>query len=240
MFKVIFYMGFASLLILVSCSEIKDSSVQNAATFVCPNNHSDTSYSLPGSCSVCQKQLVKQLDMVKASVDAEKELSANSVLRMGRVWVDQNRDSVQLKDFLGKYILTTMVFTGCEYACPNIIGDIKAIEEQLDTAERNNLNVVLVTFDYEKDTPEVLREYASQPGFGLDQSRWKFLYGNKDNIFHYSTYLGITYKRFESGAYGHSNSILLLNKKGEIVYQLDGIHTDNKELVTVLKRMIQE
>lgn len=71
-----------------------------------------------------------------------------------------------LGEFKGKVVLVFFGFAQCPDVCPTTLG--RAIEvRKLLGADGNKVQVVLITVDPERDTPEVLREYmkAYDPSF---------------------------------------------------------------------------
>ena len=72
--------------------------------------------------------------------------------------IDQHGRTVTQQDFVGKPSLVFFGFTNCPAICPTALAEIAARMADLGPrAER--LNVIFVTADPERDTPEVLREY---------------------------------------------------------------------------------
>lgn len=64
-----------------------------------------------------------------------------------------------LTDFQGKVVLMFFGFTQCPDVCPTAL--VKAAEiKSLLGAEGDRLQVLFITVDPERDTPDVLREYA--------------------------------------------------------------------------------
>lgn len=71
-----------------------------------------------------------------------------------------------LEDFKGKVVLMFFGFTQCPDVCPTALVNASQIKSLLG-ADGDNLQVLFVTVDPERDTPEVLREYtqAFDPSF---------------------------------------------------------------------------
>ena len=71
---------------------------------------------------------------------------------------DQHGRTVTQRDFAGKPSLIFFGFTNCPSICPTALAEIAA--RMADLGPRaDRLNVIFVTADPERDTPEVLREY---------------------------------------------------------------------------------
>jgi protein SCO1 len=72
----------------------------------------------------------------------------------------------KLEDFRGKAVVLFFGFAHCPDVCPTTLADIAGALKQLGPdAER--VQVMMVTVDPERDTPEVLKKYvtAFHPGF---------------------------------------------------------------------------
>ncbi|KPK32148.1 MAG: photosynthetic protein synthase I [Betaproteobacteria bacterium SG8_40] len=80
--------------------------------------------------------------------------------------VDHEGKPRQLDDFRGKVVVLFFGFTHCPDVCPTTLAEFNAVFGQLgDAAQR--VQVLFVTVDPERDTPEVLRSYvtAFNPAF---------------------------------------------------------------------------
>jgi protein SCO1/2 len=71
-----------------------------------------------------------------------------------------------LGEFKGKVVLVFFGFAQCPDVCPTALGRAVEVRKQLGP-DGNKVQVVLITVDPERDTPEVLREYmkAYDPSF---------------------------------------------------------------------------
>ncbi|VCU69345.1 hypothetical protein PIGHUM_01407 [Pigmentiphaga humi] len=79
---------------------------------------------------------------------------------------DFNGKPRSLQDFKGKALVVFFGFAQCPDVCPTALADLAQVRELLGP-DRDRLQVVFVTVDPERDTPEVLRQYVTQfdPGF---------------------------------------------------------------------------
>jgi protein SCO1/2 len=71
-----------------------------------------------------------------------------------------------LADFKGKVTVVFFGFTQCPDACPTTLAELKSVKEQLGN-DGDRLQVLFVTVDPERDTPELLAKYvpAFDPSF---------------------------------------------------------------------------
>ncbi len=71
-----------------------------------------------------------------------------------------------LADFRGKIVVVFFGYTHCPDICPTTLADMAAVMKQLG-ADAARVQVLFVTLDPERDTPDVLANYAPafDPGF---------------------------------------------------------------------------
>lgn len=64
-----------------------------------------------------------------------------------------------LADFKGKVVAVFFGFTRCPDVCPTTLAEMKLVKERL-AADGDKLQVLFVTVDPERDTPELLAKYV--------------------------------------------------------------------------------
>ncbi len=79
---------------------------------------------------------------------------------------DHNGKPRTLADFKGKVVTVFFGFTHCPDVCPTTLGEMAMVMKELG-ADAGRLQVLFVTVDPERDTPEVLQRYvpAFHPSF---------------------------------------------------------------------------
>ncbi|ELY95253.1 electron transporter SCO1/SenC [Natrialba chahannaoensis JCM 10990] len=87
-------------------------------------------------------------------------------------------ETISTEDFVGeRAFMITFIFTSCpDGACPALLLRLRRV--QADAAEQgysDDISLLGLTFDPERDTPEVLEEYAHQQGADLEAGNWHFL-----------------------------------------------------------------
>ena len=71
---------------------------------------------------------------------------------------DQNGQQRSVKDFAGKVIVVFFGFAQCPDVCPTSMVELAGIRKNLG-ADGDKLQVIFITVDPERDTPEVLKAY---------------------------------------------------------------------------------
>ena len=74
--------------------------------------------------------------------------------------IDQNGQQRSLKDFSGKVVVVFFGFTQCPDVCPTTMVELAQIKKSLG-ADGDKLQVVLISVDPERDTPEILKAYMT-------------------------------------------------------------------------------
>lgn len=80
--------------------------------------------------------------------------------------IDHNGQPRTLVDFRGKVLVVFFGFTHCPDVCPITLSELARALKQLG-ADARRVQVVMITVDPERDTPEVLKQYvtALDPAF---------------------------------------------------------------------------
>jgi protein SCO1/2 len=73
--------------------------------------------------------------------------------------IDQNGKPISDADLKGKWQLVFFGYTHCPDTCPTALNEISLALDQLG-AKRRDIEVVFITVDPERDTPDVLKSYV--------------------------------------------------------------------------------
>ncbi len=127
-----------------------------------------------------------------------------------------------------------MFFTNCEYACPILVGELKAIEARLAPEVRAKVDFLLVSMDVKRDTPAELAAFRERRQLARD--RWTLLRGEADDVRELAALLGVNYMEDARGQFSHSNVITVLNAEGEIVFRHAGLEQDPTLLISAIEK----
>lgn len=163
--------------------------------------------------------------------------------------VNQDGKAIRIKDYRGKALLLTFIFTRCQMPdqCTLMSNNFAAIDQELQKQPDllTKTHLLSVSFDPEYDTPKVLRSYgASFTGQYSDENfaRWEFASGSADEVKGIAQFFGLRYTRdSETGQDQiiHSLRTALIGPDGKIVktYRGNEWKPDEvlKEIQTVFK-----
>jgi len=120
-----------------------------------------------------------------------------------------------LADFRGKVVALFFGYTHCPDVCPTTMDDLaKAVRLLGD--RRGQVQVLFVTLDPERDTPQVLAQYV--PSFDPD---FLGLYGDAETTAQVAREFKVFYQKQASGGRSgytidHSAGVYVFDKKGEL------------------------
>ena len=99
-------------------------------------------------------------------------------LAPGFLLTDQAGQQLTNEDLRGKIVLYNFSYAHCGAQCEPMNATLRSVQDQLAQASGEGVPVELVTisFDPERDTPEALQAYAQAAG--ADPSRWRFATGD--------------------------------------------------------------
>ena len=81
------------------------------------------------------------------------------------VFTNAHGEKVSLKDFRGKPLVISMVYTSCYQICPMTTRHLSGvIEKARDTLGEDSFSVAVIGFDTSVDTPDAMQYFANKQG----------------------------------------------------------------------------
>ena len=127
---------------------------------------------------------------------------------------DHNGKARTLADFRGKVVTVFFGFTHCPDVCPTTLAEMAAVMRELGPDEQK-VQVLFITVDPERDTPQVLQKYVPSfhPGF-------LGLYGDADALARTAREFKIVYQKqaLPGGGYSvdHSAGTYIFDTEGRL------------------------
>lgn len=150
--------------------------------------------------------------------------------------VDQDGQAFDTRDLRGRWHLLFLGFTACPDVCPTTLSDLRRLLGRLQPEVRERVQVVLVSVDPARDTPERLKQYLA-----YYRSEFKGLTGELSELTKLSKALGLPFvPANETGgdySVSHSGNIALVAPDGSLrghiraPLKLDGLADALQELV---------
>src|SRR5690554_1167574 len=145
----------------------------------------------------------------------------------------QDGDTLTRDDLKGQWWVADFIFTNCTTVCLPMTSDMKKLQDKLEEAGVENYHLVSFSVDPERDSPEVLKQYAED--YGADLSNWTFLTGYE---FDYIKDLAVnSFKNLVAApAEGddqimHGSYFFLVNPDGEVIKNYSGTEADEMDQI---------
>ena len=150
-------------------------------------------------------------------------------------FTNSDGNTVTLDNLKGKVWVADFIFTTCTMACPMMTGNMNIVHKKFK--KNDNVRLVSISVYPEYDTPEVLKNYASQ--YDADTEKWLFLTGKEDAV------KDVIRDGFKIGDYEdiifHSEKFALVDKKGIIRAYYNGMKSeDMKKLKKDINNLLKQ
>ena len=152
-------------------------------------------------------------------------------------FTNQSGKQVSLKQYRGKVLLLTFIYTRCPFPdfCPRMSKNFAEIYHQLgnDAAISGKTHLLSISFDPTQDTPRVLRDYGFSVAGNKQPSlfeRWEFVAPRPADLPKIADYFALAYKP-EGGLITHTLSSAVIGPDGKILKWYHGGDWQPSELV---------
>lgn len=134
----------------------------------------------------------------------------------------QDGKQLRLADQKGKVLLVSFIFTTCNGTCPATTHRLSQIQQELKSRKllKGQVQLLSITLDPARDTPEVLRGYMKL--YDVDPASWSFLTGPSRQVLKTVSDWGMWAKPSGNGQLDHPSRIFLVDRLGRIreIYHL--------------------
>lgn len=129
--------------------------------------------------------------------------------------VDQDGKKIRLKDFRGKAVVLTFIYTRCPLPnfCPLMSKNFSVLEARLRKELAGKFQLLSVSMDPDFDTPAVLKNYAGL--YDADAEHWSFATGTAEQIQFIASLTGLFYE-WENGLISHDLRTVLIGPDGRL------------------------
>jgi protein SCO1/2 len=160
--------------------------------------------------------------------------------------VNQFNETVQFPEaYHGKVMLVGYVYTHCPDICPIITYNMRDVQRAFP--DNDNFLLVSVSFDPDRDTPEILYQYAEN--YRLNQENWQLLTGERREVEAVLKKLQIftvkTPTRFADDNtpiyfIDHTDRVTLIDRRGQIRRNYPGSELSSGEVIEDIRTLLNE
>ena len=121
----------------------------------------------------------------------------------------------------GKVVALNFVYTRCALPqfCLRASNVFSVMQRRFARQYGRDLVLLTLTFDPERDTPEVLATYAAR--FNADPKMWRFLTGNTADVRRVCALFGVE-SYLDEGLLNHSLHAAVIDRRGRVVANVEG------------------
>ena len=150
----------------------------------------------------------------------------------------QDGAEVTLAALRGKVVAVTFIYASCPDVCPMLTDKMARVQDELGSDFGSKIAFVSITTDPERDTPEVLKEYAE--AFEANLAGWSFLTGEPAAVLEVAHRYGVAVAKAADGQVDHTMLTTLIDRQGTMRVQYLGYRFDEEEFRRDLESLVNE
>jgi len=184
--------------------------------------------------------LARQLKLLRDLSNRDK--SSSKVLAVGEVvpnftLTDQAHQQISFSQFAGKVVALNFIYTSCALPnfCFRIANNFGVIKKRFKEQLGRDLVLLTVTFDPQRDTPEVLAQYAKT--WNADPKTWHFMTGPIPEVRRVTSMFGMDFFPDE-GLMNHSLHTAVIDRQGKLVANIEGNQFTAEQLSDLVRTVL--
>ncbi|CAG7601044.1 SCO1 protein [Paenibacillus solanacearum] len=155
--------------------------------------------------------------------------------------INLDGNPVRLEHTAGKVRLVEFLFTSCPDVCPMTTYNMVKLQSQLkqDGLWGDKVHFLSVTFDPQRDTPEMFKRYGDM--MGIDYTGWTLLTGTEQETADAARSYGVLVQKMPDGSFVHTvSSLFLVDGQGKIrkVFPM-GETMNNDEILRMIRQLVR-
>jgi protein SCO1/2 len=166
---------------------------------------------------------------VLAAGDAARDLGALPEMGPAPAFALMSQDGkpVSLIGLRGKVVAVTFFYSACPDICPLLTQKLVEVQDALGEAFSSKIAFVSVTVDPERDTPEVLKDYAA--AWEAKTAGWSFLSGPPEAVRDVVRRYGVYVAKTAEGSIDHTLLTSIIDPRGVLRVQYMGMRFNPAE-----------
>lgn len=155
-------------------------------------------------------------------------------------FIDQDSNVITNATFDNKIYVADFFFLNCGTICPKMTKQMKRLYKEFK--EDNRVVFLSHTIDPQHDSVKQLKQHAMR--LGVEATKWHFVTGNEDSIYHIAEHSYYSSAHADSTADGgliHSGGFILVDKNKNVRGIYDGTDpTATAKLMLTIKTLLKE
>ncbi|MEW6457345.1 MAG: SCO family protein [Acidobacteriota bacterium] len=152
---------------------------------------------------------------------------------------DQDGREFFISDLKGNILCLAFIYTRCNVPsmCPSVTEKLVRTKDLLINRGFNRVIFILISFDPSWDTPDRLKEYASQ--YDVDYTFFRFASGDPQTIANLSRAFNIYYREASNGIFEHNIVVSLIDQNGILRKYFLGTEWRKEDLISEIEFLIK-
>ena len=152
--------------------------------------------------------------------------------------ISSTRERVKLSDFAGSVVAINFVYTRCRLPqfCLRMASTFGVLQKRFATVLGRDLQLLTVTFDPDRDMPDVLAAYADQ--WKADSRGWRFLTGPAVDVGRVGSFFGVEAVAGESLT-NHVVHTVVVGRDRRLLANIEGNQFTPEQLGDLLRSMLE-
>lgn len=153
--------------------------------------------------------------------------------------IDTQHHSISLSQFSGKVVALNFIYTSCALPnfCYRISNNFGILQRRFKEQLGRDLVLITVTFDPQRDQPDVLAKYART--WKANPTVWYFLTGPVPDVHRVTDMFGMEFFPDE-GLMSHSLHTAVIDRQGKLVANIEGNQYSAEQLGDLVQTVLNE
>jgi protein SCO1/2 len=176
----------------------------------------------------------ERADGVKAESSAE--LPGESLYQLPVSLTTAAGTSLKLSNLRHRPLIVTMFYSQCASVCPLLTAQLQRITRRLSAMEQRQVEVLMISFDSARDTPEALTAFAAEHHIAGDN--WVVARASASDVRLLAAALGIQYRELADHSFNHSAIISVTDREGVVRAQTSDLADSRGSFVAAIRRQL--
>ena len=175
---------------------------------------------------------------VTALMPATESIPGTSLYQLPATLETAEGSTLELSQLRGQPLIVTMFYSHCTSVCPLLTAQLQRLMAELSPAERQQIRVLMVSFDSVRDTPEELRAFKSE--HHIEDSNWVITRASAADVRSLAAALGIRYRELPDHSFNHSAVISVADRGGTVRARTSELTGPDTSFIQAVRKQIAQ
>lgn len=172
------------------------------------------------------------------NLPAEADIPSDSLYQLPIALQTAEGKTIKFADLRGQPLVVTMFYSHCTSVCPLLTAQVQRLIGQLSPGEQQRIQILMVSFDAVRDTPEALSGFKAE--HHIKEVNWIIARASANDVRALAAALGIRYRELADHTFNHSAVISVTDREGIVRARTNELTGTDDALVVALRAQIAE